>query len=88
MIADNFSNTGKEINIQVNKTRTTKRSTNKREPLYVTFSQQQKSNTGTKMFLSRKSFHSQTTHMHDVLLHSVKIKRKMHFYKNNISVIR
>ena len=31
-------------------------------------------------FLNIKSFNSQTTHMHNVLLHSVKIKRKMYFY--------
>ena len=34
--------------------------------------------------LSIKPFNSQTTHMHNVLLHSVKIKRKMCFlYKQN-----
>lgn len=37
--------------------------------------------------LSIKPFNSQTTHMHNVLLHSVKIKRKMHFYTNRISSI-
>lgn len=30
-----------------------------------------------------KSFNSQTTHMHNVLLHSVKIKENVFLYKQN-----